>query len=183
MKIHIEKNFITKEDAQKFINIINDLELINGGVQDRRVLRFGYDLFNGTTDGTETRKDVIKLLEPYIKKIEKLINNNFNHSKQVWASTFWISKQVAGTKIMPHMDTDGGKSMHYSHAAIIYLNTQEKGGEIYFSKLDKQLKPFFGDMILFECRSIESKHGVRKTEQERYAIPIWFTDDENYKLP
>lgn len=182
MEICIEKNFITQEDAQKFIDIINDIKLIDADVQDRRVLRFGYDAFNGTSGALETRKDVLELLKPYIEKIEVLINNNFNHSKQVWGSTVWISKQVAGTKIMPHIDTDGNKNWQYSHAAIIYLNTQDKGGEIYFPQINKELKPSLGDMILFECRSLESKHGVRKTEQERYAIPIWFTDDKNYKL-
>jgi 2OG-Fe(II) oxygenase superfamily len=182
MEISIEKNFIAQEDAQKFIDVINNMKLVDPEVQERRVLRFGYDAFNGNAGSIEKEKDILKLLKPYVKKIEDLINSNFNHSKKVWGSTVWISKQVSGVKIMPHIDTDGNKNWQYSHAAIIYLNTQDAGGEIYFPKINIELKPSVGDMIYFECRSMESKHGVKRTQQERYAIPIWFTDYEEYKL-
>lgn len=182
MKIFIEKDFITREDADKFIKVIDDLEFYNDRVIDRRVLRFGYDLFNTTDNGTEDRKDVLEMLTPYIKKVEDYINSTYEHPLPVAVSTIWISKQAIGSKIMPHSDTDGGKSLHYSHSAIIYLNTQEKDGEIFFPRLDKEFRPEFGDMISFEARPKESKHGVRRTSQVRYAIPMWLTDQDEFKL-
>ena len=182
MKIHLEKNFITKKDAQAFIDIINDTEIQNGKVLSRRVLRFGHDLFNTTPNGTENRKDVLELLKPHLEKVKNLINNTFNHSSKIEVSTVWISKQAPGSKIMTHDDIDGGKSMHYSHSAIIYLNTQEKDGELFFPLTGDIFKPEFGDMIAFECRPKEAKHGVKTTSQERYAIAMWFTDQDKYRL-
>jgi hypothetical protein len=122
------------------------------------------------------------MVKSYGERAALLAQEIFKCNKPIYLSTLWLSKQTAGSKIKPHKDTDGGINMQYSHAAILYLNSQHEGGEIYFPKIDFEHKPETGDLIIFECRSIESLHGVRMVTQDRYAIPIWLTDDQDYQM-
>lgn len=182
MKIHIQPNFINQQDCQTIINFINKSNIQYGEVLNRRTIRFGIDRFNGTTESLNNAEELEPLLRVYAAKATNLINQKFETSKEIYVSTMWLSKQVAGSKIMAHSDLDGGINSQYTHSGIIYLNTQISGGELFFPKLNKEFKPNTGDFISFEARSKEALHGVHMATQDRYAIPIWFTDDENYKL-
>lgn len=183
MKIHLENNFITEKDAKTIINFLDSSDNDYGKmVHTRRTIRFGIDKYNGTTEKLSSAQSLTEMLEFYSNKATDLVNKVFEHQNPLYVSTLWLSKQTIGSKIMPHSDLDGGINSQYTHSGIIYLNTQTSGGELYFPKLEKEFKPNLGDFILFEARSKESLHGVKLTEQNRYAIPIWFTDEEQYKL-
>ena len=180
MKIHLENNFIDSGDCKILIKYLDDLGVM---INTRRTIRFGIDKFNGTSDSISTLPSLERIIiQTYIKKAEKLLNDIWKPRHSVFASTLWLSKQVSGSYIKPHSDLDGGINSQYTHSGIIYLNTQNEGGELFFPIIDKEFKPIQGDLILFDCKDKESLHGVKMTTQNRYAIPIWFTDLEEYRI-
>jgi hypothetical protein len=184
MKINVCKDFLKEQDRTILINYLDQTDQEMGPmVNTRRTIRFGIDKFNGTSDSIETLPPLERLIiSYYIKKSEEIINDFWKPKKPIFTSTLWLSKQTAGSYIKPHSDLDGGVNSQYTHSGIIYLNTQQEGGELFFPVVEKEFKPEAGDFISFDCKEKESLHGVKMTTQNRYAIPIWFTDLEEYRI-
>lgn len=57
--------------------------------------------------------------------------------------------------------------------AVIYLNDDYLGGELYFDFFDLSIKPNAGDILLYPT-TWKYSHGVNKVIGDRYAIVIWF---------
>ena len=57
--------------------------------------------------------------------------------------------------------------------AVLYLNDDYNGGEIFFDFFNISIKPKTGDILAYPT-SFEYKHGVNKVVGERYAIVFWF---------
>jgi hypothetical protein len=182
VKPHIIKNFINKNDIESIIFMLDKFDKDHNNSSTRKIMRFGLDNFNGNQGSLSELGDFGLMVKSYGERAASLAQGVFDYPKPIYLSTLWLSKQTAGSKIKPHKDTDGGINMQYSHAAILYLNSQDEGGEIYFPKIDFEHKPETGDLIIFECRSMESLHGVKMVTQDRYAIPIWLTDDPDYQM-
>lgn len=180
MKPYIIKNFINQNDITSIIAMLDKFDKNNQNKSTRKVMRFGLDNFNGHQESLSELGEFGLMVKSYGEKAASLAQEIFDYPKPIYLSTLWLSKQTAGSKIKPHKDTDGGINMQYSHAAILYLNSQSDGGEIHFPKINFEHKPETGDLIIFECRSINSLHGVKMVTQDRYAIPIWLTDDPKY---
>jgi len=179
---HIIKNFISQADIDSIILELDKFDKQHNNGSTRKIMRFGIDNFNGTQGSLSELGEFGLMVKAYGERTASLAQDMFNYPKPIYLSTLWLSKQTAGSRIKPHKDTDGGINMQYSHAAILYLNSQDEGGEIYFPKINFEHKPEAGDLIIFECRSMESLHGVKMVTQDRYAIPIWLTDDLSYKM-
>jgi hypothetical protein len=179
---YIIENFISEKDIQEIINVLDNFDKANNNGSTRKIMRFGIDNFNGTQGSLTELGDFGNMVKAYGDRAALLAKELFETEKDIYLSTLWLSKQTAGSRIKPHKDTDGGINMQYSHAGILYLNNQEDGGEIYFPKIDFEHKPKAGDLVLFECRSNNSLHGVKMVTQDRYAIPIWLTDNLSYKM-
>lgn len=179
---YIIKNFLDKEMCDKIVNFIeeNDHETSEG--VKRRLLRFGIDIMNGSTEDLSAIGELGLEIRNYAEKAGQIAKNLHNQDKEIYLSTLWLSKQLPESSIIRHMDTDGGKGNHYIYSGVIYLNSQTEGGEIFFPKIDFKYKPELGDLVLFDCRDKQSLHGVNKTKANRYAIPVWFTDDPLYKM-
>lgn len=182
MSVYIIKNFISEDHIEQIINKLDTFDREHQNQSTRKIMRFGIDNFNGSQASLNSLGNFGQMVKTYGEKAAQLSKILFDYDKEIYLSTLWLSKQTAGSKIKPHKDTDGGINMQYCHSGVVYLNTQKNGGEIYFPKLDIEIKPEAGDLVLFECRSNESLHGVRLVEQDRYAIPIWLTDDPNYLM-
>jgi hypothetical protein len=182
VSVYVIKNFISQEHIEQIINKLDIFDSEHDVQSTRKIMRFGIDKFNGSQASLKIMGDFGQMVRQYGDKAAKLAKILFDYDKEIYLSTLWLSKQIAGSKIKPHKDTDGGMNMQYCHSGVVYLNTQQSGGEIYFPKLDIEIKPEAGDLVLFECRSNESLHGVKLVEQNRYAIPIWLTDDPNYLM-
>lgn len=182
MQPQIIKNFISEKDIQEIISVLDKFDKDNNNGSSRKIMRFGIDNFNGTQGSLSELGDFGQMVKNYGEKTAEIIENTFNINTKIYLSTLWLSKQTAGSRIKPHKDTDGGINMQYSHAGIIYLNNQTVGGEIYFPKINFEHKPEAADLIIFECRSNQSYHGVKTVTEDRYAIPIWLTDNLKYKM-
>lgn len=182
MSVYVIKNFISDEHINQIIKQLDIFDAQNTINSTRKIMRFGIDKFNGSQGSLKELGDFGNMVKQYGDKTARLAKVLFDYDKEIYLSTLWLSKQTAGSKIKPHKDTDGGMNMQYCHSGVLYLNTQISGGEIYFPKLNIEIKPEAGDLVIFECRSNESLHGVKLVEQNRYAIPIWLTDDPNYQM-
>lgn len=79
---------------------------------------------------------------------------------------------------------EDGSDSHYEinkYAAIIYLNDQYSGGEIYFPQHDLSVKPMAGSILLFPGGR-ENLHGVREiTSGNRHTIiSFWDFAESEY---
>lgn len=182
MQPYIIKNFLTQEECNKIITFIESNEKMSDPNLKRILMRFGIDIMNGTGDTLDSLGEIGLYIKNLANKAGDIAKTLHNESKDIYLSTLWLSKQVSGASIIRHMDTDGGKGKHYIYSGVIYLNSQAVGGEIVFPKINFSYKPEAGDIVLFDCRDKMSLHGVNKTTQNRYAIPIWFTDDPKYQM-
>lgn len=182
MQPYIIKNFISNEDANLIIEFIEKNDKQDSDKIKRRLIRFGIDNFNGTTGTVDEAGQIGQLVKSHALNVINLIKDKHEDSSEIYLSTLWLSKQIPGSNVLAHRDTDGGMSMHYKYSGIIYLNTQENGGEISFPKLGIDYKPEGCDLVFFNCRDRRSVHKVKETTQNRYAIPMWFTDDPKFAM-
>jgi hypothetical protein len=179
---YIIKNFLSEDICNKIINFIEENDHETNEFIKRRLIRFGIDIMNGSTEPLSIIGDFGSTIQAYANKAGEIAKSLHNETKDIYLSTLWLSKQLPESSIIRHMDTDGGKGSHYIYSGVIYLNNQTEGGEIFFPKIDFKYKPELGDLVLFDCRDKDSLHGVNKAKENRYAIPIWFTDDPKFAM-
>ncbi len=76
-----------------------------------------------------------------------------------------------------HPDNRPNKMPWRSFGSIVYLNDDYEGGEIYFTGLDKIVKPKVGMLIAF-TGGTHHEHAVLKvTKGERVTMPSFHTFD------
>lgn len=180
-KPYVLKNFIDLEDCKTIIDFINkNVEGKNDHAR-RKLIRYGIDHMNGHKDPMP-HDDFGNMIRAYCDKVGKMIANLYDIEDEMYLSTVWFSRQQPGANIIRHMDTDSGFQRQYMYSAVLYLNTPAEGGEIVFSRIGFSYKPEAGDLIFFESADKRSIHGVNAASEERYAIPIWFTLDPEFKM-
>lgn len=83
-----------------------------------------------------------------------------------------IQRQYEGADLKAHYDQYSDKLVEY--AAIIYINDDYTGGELFFSKLDLRIKPEPGTLVIFPGTE-EYEHGVHPVGPGpiRYNIPAF----------
>jgi len=177
-QIQVINNFITRSQANELIDFIDhnlDIFVHNKG-RRRYMLRFGYDeelpeQAIHTMDSVEEIKD---LLLSIFKKTNNLIDPS------LFLTSWFLSKQYPGAKLLPHKDGAQGINEHLEYTAMLYLNDMDDGGVISFPELDIAIKPQLGDLVIF--KSLEHEHMVSEVKQHRYSLPMWFTKDERLKF-
>ena len=132
-------------------------------------------------------------IRPLILNEINLIGNHFDFSpSQLWAETVNIVRWPAGYDMQPHIDNqnnDGSSNgmPQRTFSSVVYLNDDYEGGEIYFPKLNMEVKPRKGTMIAF-LSGPDHMHGVRGLKRDndlRYTFPVWYTsvrEKQNYSL-
>ncbi len=83
-----------------------------------------------------------------------------------------FQRLYAGTELISHFDKYSDKLVEY--AAVLYLNNDYAGGELFFPKLNYEIVPEPGTLIIFPS-SEEFEHGVRPVKEGpvRYVIPVF----------
>ena len=178
---YVVKNFLDQEDCPGIINFINENVEGKNDHARRKLIRYGIDYMNGHTDPLPD-DDFGKMIKEYCDRAGKIVKILYNIEEELYLSTVWFSRQQPGANIIRHMDTDSGFQKQYMYSGVLYLNTPETGGEIVFSRLNFSYKPEAGDFIFFESADKRSIHGVNAASDFRYAIPIWFTTDPEYRM-
>ena len=178
---YVLKNFLGLDHCKEIIDFIDSSFDDNNKSAKRKLLRYGMDYRNGHTDGLPD-DDFGKMIRMYSNKTAKMIENLYELDEEMFLSTVWFSKQEPNANILRHLDTDSGFQKQYMYSAVFYLNTPKEGGEIVFSRINFSYKPEAGDLIFFESADKRSIHGVNAASEHRYAVPIWFTSDTNFKM-
>lgn len=95
-------------------------------------------------------------------------------SMSVHADNEWQEEFANAMKDDPH------PTGYRDYSGIFYLNDTYEGGEIYFPRLDIEIKPKKGSLLIFPS-GLDHSHGVREVKKEnRYTIAVWYSKQEPY---
>lgn len=113
--------------------------------------------------------DLIKI----VNFSKNFIINEYNLKKEnLKLKKYFIHVMLENREIATHIDDRNPKDQHYS--AIFILNNNYKGGEFFFSKLNKQIELKQGSLLIFKGDA-KREHKVNKiTKGYRVSIPIFF---------
>jgi len=103
-------------------------------------------------------------------------------TRPLYADSVQLNVWKRGSHMPPHTDNayhDGGP--HESHwrdfSSIVYLNDDYQGGQLYFTALDKVLRPKAGMLVAFSAGH-HHEHGVLKVRSgTRLTMPAFYTFD------
>jgi hypothetical protein len=91
-----------------------------------------------------------------------------------------IQRQYEGVPLKEHVDNHADPSLVY--AAVIYLNDDYTGGELFFNQIGIEMKPHAGSMMLFATGE-EYEHGVNAPGPGpyRYVLPSFIGKKNFYQ--
>lgn len=90
----------------------------------------------------------------------------------LYPETVAVVRWDAGQEMTPHRDGQTSDTKNRTHAAIIYLNDQDAGGNIYFPEIGATIKPKAALMVAFDNSVL---HGVEIVTQPRYTLTLWYS--------
>lgn len=126
------------------------------------------------------KEDIYPSLKDIFFKTTPIVNNLSLNPEPLYADTLDLVRWKTGTELPPHIDNaepDGTPNISpwRNFSVMVYLNDDFEGGEIYWTKLNKQLKPKKGMFVVFPSDA-PFQHGVKKiTEGTRYTISSFYT--------
>lgn len=163
--LFVADNFIDDTICNEMLNVCKNLVPNMEQIKDgRKILRNSNNL------------EVKNFLSKVMPKISSLLNNKY------YVERVWLSVMETNSHLAPHIDNEGENSKK-SLAVLFYLNDDFEGGELYFTNLNKVIKPKKGGLVLFPCNIEKFLHGVSTiTKGTRYAIPLEITLNEKLKL-
>ena len=88
-----------------------------------------------------------------------------------------MCRWLTGKAMARHVDnqsTHAYSTPWRTHSAIVYLNDDYEGGELFFSRHHVELEPTRGLLVTFPAGP-QFEHGVRKIRSgTRYTVACWF---------
>lgn len=177
----IVKNFLSSSDIESFMSYLNKNENefgeLSNNYWDGRVISL--PKINDTTVLNllvEKRIGIMEIIESILKE------KNLYH--KLYSDIICFSKWPEGYELVPHADSElphGQKHELYwrNFGAVMYLNSEYTGGEIFFPRLGLEIKPEVGMLAVFPG-TLKYLHGVKKiTSGTRHTIASFLTFDEN----
>jgi hypothetical protein len=114
-------------------------------------------------------------------EMRNIIQNRSIISTNLYVEYPQFVKWEAGWELPPHCDNcepDGitpNATPWRSHGGVIYLNDDFEDGEIFYPKLDLEIRPKPGMMVIHPA-GVDYLHGIKKiTEGTRHTISVFFT--------
>lgn len=193
-KIHVSKDFVSKEDIKTFIDFIdNNIDKFVSfsatfDNPNRHALMFGKDqvFWDKTNTSLEKIKDIEPLVRKYFDKVCREIEKHSETGRELFVTCFWLAKQEKGSFIHSHVDSHENETViqnpQFTDSSIIYLNTLNDSGKLSFTNLDYSYSPVAGEMIYFPSKGDEFRHEVEVIEEDRYSLVYWLTDDSYFAL-
>jgi hypothetical protein len=170
----------TEEDwSQNYLNNLKSFAKLKHGRDDidNLVAEGKLEITHNWAD-----KNIIIKDHPVTQKIEdKLLNIvEMANPDLMITGTDTLQRMYSGVQLYAHTDQDTDPSIVY--AAILYLNDDYAGGELFFDKIDVTLKPKPGTLILFPG-SEKYHHGVKPVEDGpvRYVVVGFIKIKDFYK--
>lgn len=179
MPIKIIHNFLSIEESNKIINFIDENQdsFVHNENSRRFLLRFGHDdeVPNQSVEDMSIISSVKGDLIDIFKRVSDMIPGT------VYLTSWFLSKQYPTGKLFPHVDgMDGGPNSQLEYTAMLYLNSLDNNGTIFFPGAKFGITPQVGDLVIFKSK--EDLHEVFDVTENRYSINIWFTKDKNFEF-
>ena len=188
------EDFITKDEINDFFSIINNATekdwsfLYMEGLKKFCIEKFGRDdvdnlVAEGKFEITKNWED--KNLEINGFAITKIVHDRLSNlvneiDNSLSLNSFSFQRMQSGVELKSHTDQHTVPSIQY--AAIIYLNDNYSGGEVFFKNKNLDLRPKAGSLLIFPGNE-EFEHGVRHVQDGpiRYVIPAFIKVTYFYK--
>lgn len=183
MDIKIIENFMDQEDADRLIKYIETNKLNKD--------KFVYTEYLKTVESQQAQSQVpehfsindhLEVKDLYIKYANKFIEECkifFKNSKGIGLYAQWLTMYGIGNELPRHVDNHyGAEEINFS--AVIYLNDDFSGGELLLEDFGYLHKPKALSIIIFHPTYW---HEIKPIlSGKRYAMPIWGTLNDKYKL-
>jgi hypothetical protein len=169
---YLEKNVITPEERESLISmILEDLQA------DQRPHYMGkgfqnHDLFNLGNESHEPLRKVVKICGDTFLDKYSMNHNHFELHR--------LFGNVMDTGAINHPHDDDGDNYPDKpentecYSAILMLNNEYEGGELYFPNQKEEIRLDAGDLVMFRGNA-ENLHGVREvTGGKRINVIIFF---------
>ena len=173
----INENFLTEDELNLLLNYAqNSYELYNSHESS-------YEFWNKRCIYYDriSRTEVQDLLFEKAVCMKNIIEKCDISSKTLYVEYPQFVKWEPGWELIPHCDNcepDGitpNATPWRSHGGVIYLNDDFEGGEIFYPKLDIEIRPKPG-MMLIHPAGLDYMHGIKKvTSGIRHTISVFFT--------
>jgi Rps23 Pro-64 3,4-dihydroxylase Tpa1-like proline 4-hydroxylase len=197
-KIKTVKNFLSVEDAGKIINYIDrnvsdSVPWMSDGSSPNFVYlenrfykrRFGQDdeMRSYRPEKSITRlEDIEDMTKDIVHRAKQSIKDLYKDENTQYLTSLWLAKHLKGDSLRLHSDVGDDYQQHFSYSSILYLNTVDDGGELFFPTIQVSIKPSVGDLVIFPSHNVDMVHEIKITNQERYTIPMWFTKDSTREV-
>ncbi|MEQ1596582.1 MAG: 2OG-Fe(II) oxygenase [Casimicrobium sp.] len=128
----------------------------------------------------EVRDTMISLRYRIIERLTETLQEQMGPIPPLYSDVLNFARWPQGYQLSPHADAQNpGNHPHpfpwRNFAAVIYLNEDYDGGEIYFPELNIEMRPTAGTLVLFPG-TLKYLHGVRMvTGGMRHTIASFLT--------
>ncbi len=132
-------------------------------------------------DVAPTMPDAAALMIETMKRAATLVRR-FYDAPPLFADTVNLVRWRAGQNMPVHVDNADPRLAHREFSAVVYLQDDFDGGELYFPHLNLAIKPQTGMLVAFPSGPGYA-HGVRAvTSGERLTLAAFFTSDESHAM-
>lgn len=160
------KDFLINVDVERMIKFLKESN--TGDVKD---IFLQSDIAD---NNIKKDLDVVNhFVEDFCKnKYAQLVESEFVAT--TWVREPELIRWQQGTSLAEHIDgPERIAKPDITIGALVYLNDDYGGGEIYFSEYDILIKPKYGDLVIFPCHFLHEVKEVSKND--RYTIPLFYT--------
>jgi len=104
--------------------------------------------------------------------------DHFNFSK-LSHSSINISKYIQGKQMGPHVDSNEDADSTAGISAILYLNDDYEGGELYFPKQQVTLKPKAGTVVVFPSNAPFLHQSLTIQNGSKYIMALFWNKNDD----
>lgn len=170
MKIKVFNNFISDDECDHIVGVLDYLDVFRlleeRGPNKVRMMRF-------------KNKDLDDIVKEYAFKVMKEIEIFFEKENLI-VSDYGAFISKMGYTMNPHIDTinDYGLFNYLKYSAVLYLNDEFEGGDIYFPNMNFRHSPKKGDLIIFPSNNLEYEHEVKFIDSgKRHTLAYWYSHE------
>lgn len=178
----VRENFLTPEECVR----LREAFLANPNLIKQDV---NNDYWNGRIifagDFLERNPEIFTLMKTASERVIATLTASYELKKTLYADTVQLVHWPENKFMPPHADNckPDGKPNDVpwrDFGAVIYINDDYEGGELYFTKLDMVLRPKAGMLAAFPA-TLSHEHAVLKvTKGERITLPAFYTFDKSH---
>jgi hypothetical protein len=171
-------NFISKEDCEYLINLVESTDLwssVPGSTWDKRSIHVGPTY-------SHLGKKAFNIIKNATLAVQEIIKLEYDLSENVYPDIASINRWFPGMSQHPHADdmtnTEIKGFEHRVFGSLIYLNDNYSGGLLYYPQYDFTITPVTG-LLAIHPGDTDHIHGVSEVKDNmRYTISSFWVYDK-----